>query len=162
MGNERVLFFWSCSFGFGCTVQRQCFLGLWHQHNHTGTGMETVANGPRTGESGHSRPAEKCSFWWPVVLIFLVLCQTCRASYLYVDQQTVHRAAIRELFLVLVQAAASRLRCCVQDGGNLGKGGGSSNSERYRSCSVSIQTVVVVSETSSVLPCPRTGRPGYA
>lgn len=32
-----------------------------------------------------------------------------------------------------------------------------------RSCSVSIQTVVVVAGTSSVLPCPRTGRrPGYA
>lgn len=96
------------------------------------------------------------SFWWLVILIFLVLCQTGRASYLCDHQPTRARAAPRvwELFLVSswpqvhrLAALASR-RCCVEDDTDCSS----------RSWSVSIQTVVVVvPKASSVLPCPGKG-----
>lgn len=96
------------------------------------------------------------SFWWLVILIFLVLCQTGRASYLCDHQPTNQNkstASFGAFSGVLwsqvhrLAALASR-RCCVEDDTDCSS----------RSWSVSIQTVVVVvPKASSVLPCPGKG-----
>lgn len=97
----------------------------------------------------------------PVVLIFLVLCQTGTQGKLFGSlffwswSWFWSRQATTD--------ASSRRWCCVKD--DEGDDGTGCDERRCysRSCSVSIQTVVVVAGTSSVLPCPRTGRrPGYA
>lgn len=100
------------------------------------------------------------SFWWLVILIFLVLCQTGRASYLcdhqtnQPEQEQLAAPRVWELFLVSSWSQVHRLaalasrRYCVEDDTDCSS----------RSWSVSIQTVVVVvPKASSVLPCPGKG-----
>lgn len=60
-GNERVLFFWFCSFGFGCTGQEMAWLA-------GGVYQDTLGR-PRNIRVPNAGGR-------PVVLIFLVLCQT--------------------------------------------------------------------------------------
>lgn len=117
------------------------------------------AAGIGTEERGHDtlgRPRN--SFWWLVILIFLVLCQTGRASYLC-DQpdRPTRRERLGFFFWSWFGLLASRRYC----GNDVGDGTSCSNSnsstERYRSCSVSIQTVVLSKPSSvaeAVLPCP--------
>lgn len=98
-----------------------------------------------------------------MVLIFLKLCQTGTGQVIW--------GGFFFWFwtwfwsrLGMLNASRRRWWCCVKDDDD---DDGTSCGERWysssRSCSVSIQTVFVVAGTSSVLPCPRTGRrPGYA
>lgn len=158
-GTRVSTLFWFCSFGFGCNAIPPPFEGWDAEQLHPATAVLAA----RTESPRHSRPAEKFSFWWLVILIFLVVCQPGRASYLC-DQPT------RESdWAFSGSGAASSRRYCGNgndDDGDDGDGTSCSNSshrskERYRSCSVSIQTVVVLSKAASVvaaaaavLPCP--------
>lgn len=99
-------------------------------------------------EPGHSRPAEKFSFWRDINIF--------GALPNWQGKLFVRRPVGNFFFLVLVLVQAVSRRCCVKDDTECGC---SSNSERYRSWSVSIQTVVVVQESLSVLPCPGEGGP---
>lgn len=100
------------------------------------------------------------SFWRLVILIFLVLCQTGRASYLcdhqtnQPEQEQKHRefgsffcSGVLWSQVHRLAALASRRCCCVEDDTDCSS----------RSWSVSIQTVIVVPKASSVLPCPGKG-----
>lgn len=117
------------------------------------------------GVPGHSRPAEKYSrskCWWPAsgINIFGTLPnwhtgQVIWEPFFWSWSWFWSRQATTD--------ASSRRWCCVKDDDG-DDGTGCDERRCYsRSCSVSIQTVGVVAGTSSVLPCPRTGRrPGYA
>lgn len=122
-------------------------------------GAEQLHQAAGIGRRGHDtlgRPRN--SFWWLVILIFLELCQTGRASYLC-DQPTDQARAIGLFFPWSWFGLLASRRYC---GNDVGDGTSCSNSsssstERYRSCSVSIQTVVLSKPSSvaeAVLPCP--------
>lgn len=76
-GDESEFSFWVCSFGFGCNSS-----SVFGAQNNCTQRWRRREERPR-----HSRPAEKFVLVWLVILIFLVLCQTGRASYLC-DQPT--------------------------------------------------------------------------
>lgn len=86
-GNERVLFFWFCSFGFGCTGQEMAWLA-------GGVYQDTLGR-PRNIRVPNAGGR-------PVVLIFLVLCQTGTQG------QVIWEPFFLVLVLVLVQAGDYR------------------------------------------------------
>lgn len=137
--------FWFCSFGFGWQLVLP-YVGA--QDNCT-TGEDREEGGPR-----HSRPAEKFVLVASDINIFGTLPNWqgklfVRPTDRPTNQPASQRRAIG-LFLVRVRAASRR--CCGKDGTSCS----GSSSDRHRSCSVSIRTVVLwkPSSAEAVLPCP--------
>lgn len=80
-GDESEFSFWFCSFGFGCNSSS--VFGA--QNNCTQQWLRR--DGGWGGEATTLSAGREIRSWWLVILIFLVLCQTGRASYLC-DQPT--------------------------------------------------------------------------
>lgn len=118
-------------------------------------GRRTIAPNGWNREKGarHSRPAEKIVLVASDINIFGTL-PNCQGK-LFVRPSD-HPARAIGLFLVLVWAA-NRRYCGNDDDDGTSCSNSSRSSERCRSCSVSIQTVVLSKPSSvaeAVLPCP--------
>lgn len=119
-------------------------------------GAEQLHQTAGTGRRGarHSRPAEKFVLVASDINIFGTL-PNCQGK-LFVRPTDQAARAIGLFFLVLVWVA-NRRYCGNDDDDGTSCNNSSSSSERYRSCSVSIQTVVLSKPSSvakAVLPCP--------
>lgn len=146
--------FWFCSFGFGCNSSS---VRRWDAKQ-----LDPAAAAARAERPRHSRPAEKFVLVASDINIFGSLPSWQGKLFVRPTRES------DWAFSGPGSWAASRRYCGNGDDDDGGDDDGTSCSnssrrsrERYRSCSVSIQTVVVLSKAASVvaaaaavLPCP--------